>query len=205
MYKVFIENKPLIFDSDTSNFDLSVLYTDDFEEVKKMIREVNLIPDDGMVVVSNDPDQLFYSTFKSYRKIEAAGGLVFRDSHILLIHRLGMWDFPKGKIDQDERPQEGAIREIQEECGIHGHTVVSQLSDTWHTYKFKGNDVIKRTYWYTMNYNGIERLIPQTEEDITEARWVGIDEVASFKKAMYPSLHVLLEEGISQFKKWNGL
>jgi 8-oxo-dGTP diphosphatase len=52
-----------------------------------------------------------------------AGALVVRDGRVLLVRRAiepgrGKWDVPGGFMEPDERPQEGAIRELREETGL---------------------------------------------------------------------------------------
>jgi len=50
-----------------------------------------------------------------------AGGLVFRpDGTILLLKRSnGEWCFPKGHVDPGEGPLDTALRETEEEAGVH--------------------------------------------------------------------------------------
>ena len=53
-----------------------------------------------------------------------AAALVDRDSRVLLQQRAagrqmaGLWEFPGGKVEAGERPEEALIRELQEELGI---------------------------------------------------------------------------------------
>ena len=51
-------------------------------------------------IISDDPKRAFKSFFKSFVKIKAAGGLVFRDKEILFIHRNNKWDLQKGKVEK---------------------------------------------------------------------------------------------------------
>ena len=54
------------------------------------------------------------------KQIIAAGGLVTNPHHeILWIFRRGFWDLPKGKLEEGETIQTCALREVQEETGIH--------------------------------------------------------------------------------------
>jgi 8-oxo-dGTP diphosphatase len=54
----------------------------------------------------------------------AACALVDADGRVLLTERpagktmAGLWEFPGGKIEQGERPEETLIRELKEELGI---------------------------------------------------------------------------------------
>lgn len=43
----------------------------------------------------------------------------------LLLRAYNYWDFPKGKVEADESPLQGAVREVQEESGI------SDLEFSW--------------------------------------------------------------------------
>lgn len=53
-----------------------------------------------------------------------ACALVDMDNRVLLAQRpegkamAGLWEFPGGKVDAGERPEEALIRELQEELGI---------------------------------------------------------------------------------------
>ncbi len=57
--------------------------------------------------------------------IDVAVALVQRDARWLVARRHpeahlgGLWEFPGGKCEPDERPAVAAIREAHEECGIH--------------------------------------------------------------------------------------
>jgi len=121
-----------------------------------------------------DVDGKFWKAFKkAHKHIEAAGGLVINQADALLvIHRLGYWDLPKGKLEKGESPEIAALREVEEECGISDLNIIKQLTESYHTYEHKGKMVLKRTYWFLMNYRGTEKLIPQTEEDILEVRFM---------------------------------
>ena len=45
--------------------------------------------------------------------VRAAGGIVERDGKVLLVHRpkYDDWSFPKGKLEEGESWEEGALRE----------------------------------------------------------------------------------------------
>jgi 8-oxo-dGTP diphosphatase len=53
--------------------------------------------------------------------IKAAGGIVFRGGDVLLVHRprYDDWSFPKGKLDGGESWEDAALREVEEETGLH--------------------------------------------------------------------------------------
>lgn len=151
--------------------------------------EVTVKNHEKLVVV--DVDGAFWESFKNHHKIiEAAGGLVINAlGELLVIHRLGVWDLPKGKLEKDETPQEGALREVEEECGISNLKIRAQLPDTFHTYPLKGKMILKRTFWFEMVYEGAEKLVPQTEEDILDVKFMADAEVQNVAiKNTYQSL-----------------
>ncbi len=136
-----------------------------------------------------DLDKLF-SDFKSYFKyIEAAGGIVKNNKNeLLVIHRLGVPDLPKGKIEKGETPIQTAIREVEEECGISNLQIDEEIEPSYHIYFLKNKYVLKKTYWFKMTYLGDEKPIPQTEEDILSVEWCNSSQIADYKNKTYISL-----------------
>ena len=56
-------------------------------------------------------------------EIRAAGGIIVRAAKkgpkVLLVHRkrYNDWSFPKGKLEEDQKFKEAALREVMEETG----------------------------------------------------------------------------------------
>lgn len=112
--------------------------------------------------------------------IQAGGGLVLNEQHeLLFIFRRGSWDLPKGKVDPGETIEACALREVEEETGVGNLTLIDFLGITNHQYfdPYLKEEVIKESHWYTMSVKGIPVLVPQTEEDITDIKWVPLAEV----------------------------
>lgn len=125
------------------------------------------------------------------KKIIAAGGLVTNaDGNILMIFRRGKWDLPKGKLDAGETIEECAVREVEEETGLRNIILGDFLLITKHQYfdQWIQEKVIKESHWYKMNVRGEQKLVPQTEEDITEIKWVNRNELAECLQNTYPSI-----------------
>jgi len=126
-----------------------------------------------MFLPSAYPDYDFENFSKRFKFIEAAGGLVLNDKgKVLMIHRLGVWDLPKGKIEKSEFPSNAAAREIKEECGIGKLKIIKELPSTYHIYEMKGKKYLKRTYWFLMTCSDDSKPVPQAEENIDEVRWM---------------------------------
>lgn len=141
------------------------------------------------VFISGDLMENWQRFLSFYKIIEAAGGLVQNaDGNFLFIHRLEKWDLPKGKLEKGETVEQGAVREVEEECGISGVQISGHIIDTYHTYLLKGKRILKRTYWYAMKYHGTESLIPQGEEGITDAVWLSSEQAEKALMKSYSSI-----------------
>ena len=116
---------------------------------------------------------------RSPKSCIAAGGVVLNSDAgtILLIKRNGVWDLPKGKLEEGESIPVCAVREVEEETGMTGLKIISSLCETYHEYKEEGKLIGKTTYWYLMNAENLQKqvLSPQTEEGITDLNWREID------------------------------
>jgi len=130
-----------------------------------------------------------------FTRIEAAGGIVRNQKgKSLFIKRLGVWDLPKGKLHKGEPIRDGALREVSEETGLTALRITKQLPSTYHIYTDrKGKQVLKETFWFEMICEEDQKLIPQTEEDITEVKWFSDKDLHEPLQNTYASLRTLLE------------
>ena len=136
-----------------------------------------------------DPEKIWTLFQQQFVLIEAAGGKVRNaKGEVLFIHRLGKWDLPKGKMEKGETPEQAAIREVEEECGIHGLELGEKLPNTYHVYTQKETLILKTTYWFEMKYKGTEVLVPQKEEAIEKAVWVNPSNFSEQLANTYKSL-----------------
>jgi 8-oxo-dGTP diphosphatase len=75
-------------------------------------------------------------------RIVVAAAVIIRDGRVLLTrraegqHLAGLWEFPGGKLEDGESPEEALVRECQEECGIEVE-VAEILEVTHHRYPEK--------------------------------------------------------------------
>ncbi len=121
--------------------------------------------------------------------LTAAGGWVTNaDGDILWIHRLGVWDLPKGKQEKGESLMDCAVREVQEECGLKGVRIVRALCQTVHRYALGNQTMVKTTHWFSMEVDGVPPLTPQKEERISRAEWVPIEDCSFLAGSTYPTI-----------------
>ncbi len=140
-------------------------------------------------ILCDDAKAFLKKIIKSVTLIEAAGGLVKNSKgDFLFIYRNDKWDIPKGKLEKGEKPKEGAVREVEEECGIKIDECGKKIINTYHVYTSKGELVVKKTYWYKMKYKGKGKLKPQLEEGITDVQWFDKNHIATVLDNTFPSI-----------------
>ena len=76
------------------------------------------------------------------RLLVCAVALIDADGRVLLAKRpegktlAGLWEFPGGKVEHGERPEDALIRELNEELGINvEHSCLAPLTFASHTYE----------------------------------------------------------------------
>ena len=162
-------------------------------EVKKL-KKLN-----SLTLVANKKKQLIEHLKDQFKIVKAGGGLVLKDGKILMIYRLGVWDLPKGKLDKGEKAQDGALREVEEECNITV-AVLSKLPKTWHSYAYKGKKILKKTSWYLMDCTDDSLMKPQAEEFIEEVRWMTPEEAMEVLPKAYTSIAFIVREYLQSLK-----
>ena len=204
MYKVFFNHRSIEFVS--KDFEVAGLneaffyFIQDNGEISRILRYFHNTPSvSRLVIVSENPKETFKVFNFHFMPITAAGGFVVNpEGEILLISRHNKWDLPKGKAEEGEIPSETALREVEEECGIHNIIIECSIGETYHTYKLNGIPSIKKTYWFLMRFCGSETPVPQLEEDIHEIRWVKPKEIDSYLTNTYDSLVDIFLKGIKK-------
>ena len=85
----------------------------------------------------------------------------------------GLWALPKGQIDQSERPEETAVREVAEETGAHGR-VAQKLGDVKYVYTWDGERIFKVVSFYLLRYSRgrLGEILPEMRVEVDEARWL---------------------------------
>lgn len=128
--------------------------------------------------------------------MKAAGGVVTRQGaaarEVLMIHRNGVWDLPKGKLEEESIPA-CAVREVMEETGMKSRPAIeANLGTTLHTYVQDGREIKKKTFWFVMSVSGqAGPFTPQADEGIEKVEWVDI--ASAVERVGYQNLKRLLQ------------
>lgn len=196
MYKVFINNRPFILagtDYRPEFIKDSLMVQYDSPETLKLL--MNLAHTEqvffSVVFLIGHPDEMMNALIEQTKIIEAAGGVVRnQEGKILMIFRNERWDLPKGKLDKGEKPEDAAVREVSEECGISKPEISRPLPPSYHTFMQGDKIVLKKTYWYDMQSTDSSALVPQQEEGITDVRWMS---KADCEEACRNTFHSVVE------------
>jgi 8-oxo-dGTP pyrophosphatase MutT (NUDIX family) len=89
----------------------------------------------------------------------------------------GLWALPKGRIDEGERAEQTALREVAEETGAHGRSL-GKLGDVRYVFTWGGERIFKVVSFFLIRYEG-GRLGDVPEEfrhEVAEVRWLPLDE-----------------------------
>ena len=149
MYKVFIENRAIIFAEENNiSANSHAIASDKLVSIEKDLLPILHLNEKitEMFIVCENPELEIQRLFSDYDKITAAGGIVRRKNEFLFIKRNGLWDIPKGKIEEtDDSLENAALREVEEECGIKCSEIIGIIAVTYHTYTNEGIPTLKKT------------------------------------------------------------
>jgi len=201
MYKVFLNDRRIIIGTpqEITNIKTSE-YFDSIPDSTSLASIFKLFAknkENELILTHKNPARLFSVFQDAFIKLPAAGGVVKRNGELMFIHRKGKWDLPKGKIDPGELPEQAALREVKEECGISGHQIAKKLPSTYHIYKStyknsRGEYIFKETNWFEMNYEGDDSGSPETAEGITKIKWFKPAELQKVLSDTYANLKQII-------------
>ena len=204
MYKIFQENKALIFpkiDGNALKFDAMFPESDRYEIdiLCDFLQEWLADKEQTDTFVHEVGENAVVEALKTtFRMAPAAGGIVVKDGKIVSIVRNGIPDLPKGHIEKGESPENAALREVTEETGIGNLQIVKALPSSWHCYQVGEEWRLKRTYWYLMESGEVIQPKPQTEEGITEIKLIGNEDIEAFLKGTFRSISEILGKDLHQ-------
>jgi len=196
MYKVHFENRFILLSDEPDRLQKYGLFYK-FNDTKELYRIISEFQENPTVEAINIYGRNIRHIWKIFRiyftEVNAAGGLVKHSSgRYLFIEKKGKLDLPKGHMEPGEEPEVCALREVREECGIDGHSIVKQLMPSYHTYTLEGISYLKKTNWFLMNYKGDMIQEPQIQEGITKVEWLLPEEICKIRSNAWFSLTDLI-------------
>ena len=130
-------------------------------------------------------------------KIKTSGGIVIKENKILFIRKNNRWDLPKGKLEDGVNSRDTALVEISEETGLNitDLSILKKLIPTHYHKKVDGVMIVKKTYWYLVEYLGDfnHPLVPDENEGITDCRWFSFDELVLVLEESHERIRYLVE------------
>ena len=173
MYKIFQENKALVFpkiEGDSLKFDATPQESEryDAELLCDFLPEWLDDRDPGDTFIHEVGENAVVQALKeTFRLAPAAGGVVEKDGHFV-------------------------------KTGIGNLKIVKAMTTTWHCYLEHEEWALKPTYWYLMSTSVAIQPKPQTEEGITEIKLIGKEEIEGFLKNTFRSISEILGKELRQ-------
>ncbi|MGH1484785.1 MAG: 8-oxo-dGTP diphosphatase MutT [Cellvibrionaceae bacterium] len=131
------------------------------------------------------------------KSVHVAVGIVINDKNEILIakrpdklHQGGLWEFPGGKVEQDETVQEALIREFQEEVAIQ----IQQLEPFMEIHHDYGDKKVFLDIWLSSKFDGVAQGL-----EGQPIKWVALPELKqySFPEANNEIVDKLLSSSFS--------
>ncbi|HSN81657.1 MAG TPA: 8-oxo-dGTP diphosphatase MutT [Polyangiales bacterium] len=109
--------------------------------------------------------------------IIVAAAVIIEDGRVLLTrrnegqHLAGMWEFPGGKLEDGESPEEALVRECREECGIE--VGVAEVLDVTH-HRYPEKDVLLLFYRCELRAGEVRHL------QVADHAWVAPADLVTY-------------------------
>ncbi len=195
MYKVFVNDRPIIFTSSLKNEENFSLFKIKDIIIHTIVKQVKTGKLKGVYLFSENLDSDWETFCIEYKMIKAGGGLVSNNKgELLFIYRARKWDLPKGRIHGNENIETTAIREVEEECGIANVTIQKFLLNTYHFYYHERKLRLKKIYWFLMYSEYSGKLTPLFTEGIKKVHFKNSEEVALALTNTYANVRTVLQK-----------
>jgi 8-oxo-dGTP pyrophosphatase MutT (NUDIX family) len=119
------------------------------------------------------------------RREFSAGGVLVRRLHgrwVLAAIRPagkkpGTWALPKGRIDDGERGEETALREVAEETGAQGRSL-GKLGDVRYWFNWEGERVFKVVSFFLVRYESgrLGDIPAEHRHEVAEVKWLPLED-----------------------------
>jgi 8-oxo-dGTP diphosphatase len=114
---------------------------------------------------------------RAFGPIVVAAAVVIENGRVLLTrrregqHLAGLWEFPGGKLEGGEAPEEALVRECREECGIE--VEVGEIVDVTH-HRYPEKDVLLLFYRCELRAGEVRHL------QVADHAWVAPPELDDY-------------------------
>jgi 8-oxo-dGTP pyrophosphatase MutT (NUDIX family) len=192
MYKVFVNDLPLILTNKLSETESGEYFLLNQEAIKAAITALNKNKLQVAYVYHPNHEEILKKFCKKIPLVRAAGGVVTNKAgKVLFIYRNDKWDLPKGKMDKGETFEECALREVAEETGVQGLVLENFLKTTYHVFKSNGKYKLKEVHWYAMRTSYAGPLVGQADEGIVKVKWKGPEKIKKALENSYTNIKIL--------------
>ncbi|MDR0229760.1 MAG: NUDIX domain-containing protein [Flavobacteriaceae bacterium] len=194
MYKVFVNDKPLFLTDKIEKETDFQLFLLDSVDIDKIIIKYFQNKIDKAFLYHPDEKAILKKIKEKIPVQKAGGGLVYNSKgEVLFIFRGGKWDLPKGGIERNELIEETSVREVEEETGVTGLSIVRKLIKTYHIFKRNGKYKLKITTWFEMKTDYQGTLVGQQEEGIEKVAWLNKEQIKEAMGNSYENIKLLIE------------
>lgn len=130
----------------------------------------------------------------------SCGGVVIFRGKILVLYKhfhnkYEGWVLPKGTVEEGEKYQDTALREVLEESGAHA-TIMKYIDKSEYTFTVPEDIVTKEVHWYLMMADSYYSR-PQREEYFTDSGFYKYHEAYHLLK--FPNEKQILEKAYSHY------
>ena len=117
------------------------------------------------------------------------------NEHGLIRNYLDNLNKAVAKLEKGEKKSDAALREVAEETGLQC-SIGNKICTSWHTYRTRKGRILKKTYWYEMQYLS-GRIKLQEEEAIVGSQWITISDFLASNLTTYDSIRDVLRQSQS--------
>ncbi|NHF60757.1 NUDIX domain-containing protein [Flavobacteriaceae bacterium TP-CH-4] len=195
MYKVFVNERPLILTNKLSEIENSEYFPLNPDSIQEAIKALMKNKLQAAYIYHPNHEEILKKFSKKIPLVTAGGGVVTnKEGKVLFIYRNNKWDLPKGKIDKGESIEECALREVEEETGVRGLKIENFLRTTYHIFKRNGTYKLKEVHWFAMRTSYTGKLKGQKSEGIVKVKWKGPNKIKKALENSYINIKILFED-----------